>query len=176
MVLVAKLSSQIDEMWLALDPVRLGSVPTGVGTPHRYVCIEDEEQAVLRADVYLGADEYACFEQTAEWRGFVLIGLGEHLHLIDVGTRGATSIPLGSYFGSLICLPECLLVASAQNVLGVEPDGRVLWTSNRVGIDGVIIDQVDDGVIDGHGEWDPPGGWRRFKLGLADGASVELEA
>lgn len=57
----------------------------------------------------------------------------------------------------------------------MEPDGRVLWRGDRLGIDGVIIDGVEDGVIHGHAEWHPPGGWRPFHRELADGTSVEQE-
>jgi len=38
-----------------------------------------------------------------------------------------------------------------------------------LGIDGIIVASTSDGVISGEGEWDPPGGWRPFRLSLATG-------
>jgi len=51
-------------------------------------------------------------------------------------------------------------------------DGRVLWKSTNVGLDGVIAHDVSTGVVHGSGEWDPPGGWRPFVLSLATGEAI----
>jgi len=45
----------------------------------------------------------------------------------------------------------------------------LLWRSDCLGIDGVMVDQVADGIIRGKGEWDPPGGWRPFQVRFATG-------
>lgn len=57
-----------------------------------------------------------------------------------------------------------VLVASASELLSFGHDGALQWRSARLGIDGVIVKSLKDGLIDGSGEWDPPGGWQSFRL------------
>ncbi len=40
------------------------------------------------------------------------------------------------------------------------------WQSDRLGIDGVDIEQVEDDTIFGKGTFDPPDVWNEFKLHL----------
>jgi hypothetical protein len=47
-----------------------------------------------------------------------------------------------------------------------------MWESERLGIDGVVVHAVEGDVIEGDGEWDPPGGWQPFELSLASGERV----
>ena len=54
----------------------------------------------------------------------------------------------------------------------IEPDGRVLWESDIVGIDGVVLDSAEPPIIKGAGEWDPPGDWRPFALSADSGQLV----
>ena len=48
-------------------------------------------------------------------------------------------------------------------------NGSIVWQSTELGVDGVVVSGVADGVIEGEGEWDPPGGWRRFRILLSSG-------
>ena len=80
-----------------------------------------------------------------------------------------TSFNLGTYFGHLYPSEEFLLVASAERLFRIDPDGAVKWRSGELGIDGVIVDRVSDQGIEGSGEWDPPGGWRPFRISVESG-------
>jgi hypothetical protein len=45
-----------------------------------------------------------------------------------------------------------------------------------MGVDGVIARNVAGGVIEGEGEWDPPGGWEPFRILLSSGTAVAERA
>jgi hypothetical protein len=152
-----------------MKPVRLGQVPTGQGTPDRFVGIESVEGPLLRLDLYLSGDECFAFEEVRLWSGFVVVGWGHRVYLVDPRTRTVAALDLGSYFGHLYPAERCLLAASAERLFRIELDGSLLWRSDALGIDGVVVDQVADGVIRGQGEWDPPGGWRPFQVSLRSG-------
>ena len=62
-----------------------------------------------------------------------------------------------------------LLVASGEDITCLDDRGTILWRSERLGLDGVVIHSVDNGLISGDGEWDPPGGWRPFVISLSGG-------
>jgi hypothetical protein len=130
----------------------------------------------LRVDI--GADAgYSCFRDIRCLAGRVYIGCGECVFVIDVGRRQVTAWPLSGYFGHLYTADDLgvslagfsVLVASASGLLCFARDGSLRWHAGDLGIDGVIVDSVDNGVVSGAGEWDPPGGWRSFSLLAATG-------
>jgi hypothetical protein len=150
----------------------LGAVPTGLGTPNVFVTVEVDGKPFLRIDLYADPNHSETSEQVLIWREFVTIGFGHNLHLVHVESRTTTSLDLDSYFGRVYASDECLIVASAERLFRVESDSTVKWTTQRLGIDGVIVDGVVNGIIEGQGEWDPPGGWKRFRVDLDSGSLV----
>ena len=166
------ISRTVESPWKDMEPVRLGSVPTGLGTPDRFVAVEGDERPLLRIDLYGSSDEAFAFEEVRVWSQFVAIGWGEQLYLVDPLTRRVLAIRLGSYFGHMYPAEKNLLVASAERLFLVAPNGAVLWQSGHLGVDGVVVNQVDGEIIKGEGEWDPPGGWLPFSVSLRNGQSV----
>lgn len=152
-----------------MEPVRLGAVPDGLGTPDRYLTVEDDDGPRLRVDIYSSVDECHAYEELQIWSGCVILGRGHHLYIVGPREPRTTVIDLGSYFGHIYPGDGFLLVASAERLMRVRPDATVLWASGPLGIDGVIVDEVTGGIIKGRGEWDPPGGWRPFRLSLESG-------
>jgi hypothetical protein len=155
-----------------MEPVRLGQVPTGLGTADRFVTVESEQGPALRVDLYSSTDECFAFEEVRLWSGFVAIGWGGHLYLVNLQTRQALVLDLDNYFGCMYPAEGCLLAASSERLFCIAPDGSLLWQSGSLGIDGVTVDCVQNGVVQGQGEWDPPGGWRPFSISLLTGQLV----
>jgi hypothetical protein len=68
------LLTALDPPWTRMEPVRLGKVPRGLGTPDRFVAVESDQGALLRIDLYACTDECFAFEEVCLWCGFVVIG------------------------------------------------------------------------------------------------------
>jgi hypothetical protein len=168
----ATLHDSLGEPWTRLEPVRLGGVPSGLGTPDRFVAVESDQGPVLRVDLFRAAEECFAFAEVCVWSGRVVIGWGERLYIVTPGSRAVSAIDLDGYFGHLYSEEGYLLVASAERLYRIAGDGSFAWRSAPVGVDGVLVDRVADGVICGHGEWDPPGGWVPFQLDLESGNPV----
>lgn len=163
----AELRSTVEAPWLDLPPIRVGEVPTALGTPGGFVTVERDGLPFARIDVWpLAAGP---FTRVEVWGGLVVIGWNDHAHLVDPLAREVTSIECDGYFGHLYPAGDRLLVADASRLTCVNARRERLWTSGSLGVDGVIVDDVRDGVIVGRGEWDPPGGWRPFELSLVSG-------
>jgi len=164
--------SVIDPPWTLMKPIRIGHVPAALSTADRFVTVDSEQGPLLRVDLYRSSEESSTFEQLCMWSGFIAIGWGHHLYLVKPLTREASALDLGSYFGRMYATEQRLLVASAECLCCVGPHGSLLWRSDTLGIDGVVVDQVLDGKVHGQGEWDPPGGWRPFSVSLYTGREV----
>jgi hypothetical protein len=155
-----------------MDPVRLGHVPAGLGTADLFVTVDSDAGPVLRVDLYESNDECFAFEEVCIWSGFVAIGWGNQLYLVKPLSRDTLAHDLGSYFGHMYPTGDYLLVASGDCLFCFAPDGSLMWRSGPLGIDGVIVDQVEEGIVHGRGEWDPPGGWRSFSIRLHTGRAT----
>lgn len=153
-----------------MQPIRVGEVPTGEGTPGVYMTVEEDGVPFARVDAWpLSAGP---FTQTETWKQFVVLGWNDHAYLVDPLTREVTSIGCDGYFGHIYPAGDRLLIADASRLVCINERGERLWESDRLGIDGVVVDEVKDGVIVGQGEWDPPGGWKPFRLSFASGRAV----
>jgi hypothetical protein len=162
----AALHDILGEPWARMEPIRLGA---GHGPADRFVIVESDAGPVLRLDLYRSAGECFAFEEVCVWAGRVVVGWGHRLYLVEPHCRAVSALDLGSYFGHLYPGEAYLLAASAERLFRVAPDGSVSWRSAPVGLDGVLVDRVAGGVVWGRGEWDPPGGWKAFRVGLESG-------
>ena len=149
-----------------MDPIRVGRVPVGEPEPC-YMTVERDGTPVARIDAY--ADHRGPFTELITWRRFVVLGWDAVVHLIDPLTREARNVECDGYFGRLYPLGDRLLIASASELICVDDSGETVWKRSDLGVDGVIITSTSDSVVCGEGEWDPPGGWRPFRLLLATG-------
>jgi hypothetical protein len=171
LMITASFHNCADPPWGCVKPLRVGCVPTGLGTPDTYVLVENDGEPLLRVDVYCDVDCYA-FEDLIVWREFVVIGLGSRVHIVNYQTEETNTFELESYFGHLYPGDEWLIIASGQRLLLIGPTGSVVWETEELGLDGVIIDSIEDDLIYGQGEWDPPGDWRPFQVRLATGEKI----
>ena len=173
MSLTFEVKSAIREPWLPTKRLSLGQRRQGVGTPASYVCVSDADRPFLVIELSFKQDESYCFSETLEWAGHIAIGWGHCVYIIDpYSAKECASISLDGYFGSFHATTDRLLVASASRVLCILTNLSIAWKSPEVGIDGVVISGIEGSLIAGKGEWDPPGGWKDFKLDIRTGAQL----
>jgi hypothetical protein len=105
-----------------------------------------------------------------------ILGVGHegHFYLIDLATNSNLLVlELYWYFGHLYLDDKLFYVADASGLHCVDRNGKVIWKNKKLGIDGVEVEEFADEVILGTGEWDPPGGWRKFKLSKLTGELIK---
>jgi hypothetical protein len=159
-----------DDTALAFEPIRLGQVPSHLPTPDLYVLARDQDDVVMRIDVYADVSaETFPFTDAVVWREWIVIGFGYHAYLVALHTDRRITMPLEGYFGHLYPGDAELLIASEDSIVCISPEGTTRWKTSGLGVDGVIINIVQSGVVHGEGEWDPPGGWRPFTIRLDTG-------
>lgn len=164
---------QLEAPWTELRPLRLARAHSPSGRAKRHVAVSSDGQPTMRIDLHTTpGSECLAFEQALFWDPWIVLGWGHGVHLVSLTPASGTSHDLGAYFGSLIPKPEVLLAASAERVFCFGRDGKQRWRSEQLGIDGVVIGNVTPGLIQGSGEWDPPGGWRDFTLDPETGLCV----
>jgi hypothetical protein len=151
-------TSSIDERWRSQVTVRLGHPTAGSSSADQYFLVSCDGRPALRIDYCRPPEESSPFQAHGSWRDWVVLGLGHRLYLVHVESRLVRDRLLGSYFGAMWLEEEFLLATSAERVFKLDPEGDVVWSSPPVGVDGVIVTSVTNGIVHGEGEWDPPRG------------------
>jgi hypothetical protein len=178
MTLRAEFLDDFGPEWRNVDSVEVGRrTPAGEVAARVGVTVDGSPR--LRVDVFANY-EHEAFREVRCIAPVAAIGYGGHVYFVDVETRAAKPVELSGYFGTLYTpedfgLADCpfdFLVGSADALHRFAADGSLVWTAEDVAIDGVIVHDIVDGVIDGTGEWDPPGGWKEFRLDLDTGARI----
>lgn len=142
------------------------------------VAIFDDEGQRTRVDVLSNAGA-SCSQDVRCVGSLVFIGFGRYVFVLDAKAGEVIGHRLDGYFGRMYDdsdfgnLPTkfSVLVTSASEALAFSTTGEVLWVQENLGIDGVLLHAADSRQFDGEGEWDPPGGWRKFSV-LADTGAV----
>lgn len=168
-----RMTEAVDGEWSGVDSVSVGQGPLAHETPSLFVTVADDDKRILRIDVYSNGAECRAFQDAILWRDSVIVGFGGHVHAIALADHTVVTIETSPYFGGLYATNDYLLIASGERLLRMEPDRSVLWTSEILGIDGVVVRDPGPGVVLGDGEWDPPGGWRPFALSAENGKPVQ---
>jgi hypothetical protein len=172
-MLCVKQLATIDSPWTTMPPLRLGKVRSGLGTPDLFVTISDGDRALLRVDLYGdSSSETFTFQDVVVWFERVFVGYGHRVYVIEPKTQLTSEIFLGTgcgYFGAFYAGQDYLLVASGERLLRLAPDGEILWNTPNLGLDGVNVKSVENGLVQGEGEWDPPSNGKAFVLRLDSG-------
>jgi hypothetical protein len=169
---IPTISEVIGSEWLELVPLRVGPVSSGQGTPDSYVTLADGDRPVLRVDVYAyGPDSFA-FQDAIVWHDNLVIGFGSHVHVVALADRSTVTVSLGGYYGHLHPTPSYLLIASADRLFRMEPDRSVLWRTDTLAVDGVVVHDAGPPIIRGEAEQEPPRGWEPFTITATDGRTT----
>jgi hypothetical protein len=129
-----------------------------------------------RIDLHRGLGD-SCFQDVRCVGSSVYIGYGQHVIVFESEHERVSLHPLDGYFGHLYVAADLdatgsvfgLLASSASELLRFDDYGQLLWRRFGLGIDGVLVESIDQGMVLGRGEWDPPGGWRPYRLQLNSG-------
>jgi hypothetical protein len=79
-----------------MPPVRLGKVPSGLGTADLFLTISDDDRPLVRVDLYGdSSSETFTFLAALVWCERVFVGFGRSVYIIDPQTQLASEIVLG---------------------------------------------------------------------------------
>ena len=175
-------SQTIGENWIKLSPIRLGIVPINLPTPDDYLLLEKDGIAQLRIDIYIG-QESCVYKNALIWNTWLVVGIGEKVYFIDINDRHFEEYRLEAYFCALYTknsfknlssTDDLLLIASATDLLRFDINAKIIWHVKNLGIDGVIVKDIYNSTVIGVGDWDPPCGWKKFKISLNTGSNVYI--
>ena len=169
-----------ERLWPSLAPITIGEPPVQTGVPDEIVFIDRGQEPFMRLHIHYPPPEYHLKTEAKIWGGWVVVGFSNRVVLVSIDDGKQRTIALSDaqppdsfdYFCQLFDAGDILLACSGRRIFRIAPDGEVVWKSGELGLDGVLVHDVDSAVISGDGEWDPPGGWRPFTIALDTGLEI----
>ncbi len=73
------------------------------------------------------------------------------------------------YFGSFHIHKDRLYIASSSRLFCFDSDCELVWKSEEIAVDGVIVNDFSETALSVSCETDPPGGWISCQLSLYNG-------
>ncbi len=144
---------------------------TAILSDYEFLVVEDEDTVQcfeIRYEGYEGP-----FEDAVILNNVLGVGFAGIFYLFDLeSNNNLLRLEMCFYFGCLYVHQEHFLVADASGLYCINPEGKILWHNNNLGVDGVVVNDIAADKIFGSGEWDPPGGWEDFVLDRATGKEI----
>lgn len=166
------LSGFVERPWTLMEPLYIGDVPSGRGTPDCYCSVERNGEPHFLVNIY-GSSSFGV--QATFWHSWLVIGSAYSIHFLSMEKTGEIASFNVGYFCGIFPTEEYLFVGSSSDVFCFERDAQQRWKAQNVGIDGAEITSVEDERVQGRGfcytgsdEYD----WIPFVLSLATGQVI----
>ncbi|TGM58572.1 hypothetical protein [Leptospira adleri] len=144
-----------------MDPIVIGHRAANLPTADAFLVVDDPA-GLFRFDVYFR--ELAMPPKAWRWDSVFIISGGPYLSLFNIANANLITVPIDAYVTAIYAQARQLFVSTASEVLCFDDNLDLIESYHNLGIDGVTIENVTNDSIAGAGEWDPPGGWRTFKI------------
>jgi len=169
-----------ERLWSSVAPINVGECSIEPGIPDEIVFIDRGQEPFMRLHIHYPPLEYHLKTEAKIWSGWVVVGFSGRVVLVSIHDGLQRTIALSDvtpsdsfdYFCQLFSEGDVLLACSGRRIFRIGRQGEILWKSDELGLDGVLVHHVDSTAISGNGEWDPPGGWQPFTIALDTGLRI----
>ena len=135
------------------------------------VCSEHE----IPVNIYEIRYEVSCspFSYHDMYEGVLAVGFEDTFYMYNtLENKVLAIVKMDGYFCSAQFTDHHFYVTDASGIICIEKSGKIVWDNHDLGMDGVLINDIEGGHIMGSGEWDPPGGWKKFELDIKTGQKI----
>ena len=169
-----------ERLWSSVAPITVGECSVEAGMPDEIVVIDRGQEPFMRLHIHYPPLEYHLRTEAKIWSDWVIVGFSGRVVLVSVHDGLQRTIALSDvsppdsfdYFCQLFSDDDVLLACSGRRIFRIGARREILWKSDELGLDGVLVHGVDSTAISGSGEWDPPGGWQPFTISVDTGSRI----
>ena len=157
--------------WCDIEEISLDK-PQKDSEPDKCYLVTKNYNPYLLVKLYEYSKPY--YPVYALWRNYFLIAELDAFHKIDILTFKSEKYDYErGYFGKFYQLADFLLVTTESRLYCFDKDFAMVWQTDEIACDGVLVHRYNDGYLDVDGENDPPGGWINYKIEFATGKVIE---
>lgn len=109
------------------------------------------------------------FNTECLFKQFFCIGNGDEVYLINLHTKETKTILCDMYFGYFYIYNNKLYITSNDRLFCFNHNCDMLWQTEKIAIDGVIVNGFSEKSLLVSCETDPPGGWIQYQISIFNG-------
>lgn len=120
-------------------------------------------------EIEVAPNSWNPFQAECFFQQYFCIGSGEAAYFINLQTREIKTLQCDLYFGYFYIHKERLYVASNSRLFCFNCDCELLWQTEEIAVDGLVVDEFSEDSLSVSCEVDPPDHWIPYKISLHDG-------
>ncbi|MEE1898483.1 hypothetical protein V1389_09060 [Flavobacterium rakeshii] len=114
------------------------------------------------------------FKEVIITENLIAVGFQDNFYLYDkIDKTTLLVFPLNGYFGGLRFHEQRFYICDMESLYCIDKSGELLWQSNSLAVDGLVIKDFTAHRITVQAELDPPGGWKDFILNKETGEIIK---
>ena len=121
-------------------------------------------------EIEISPESWNPFNAECFFQQFFCIGNGDEVCFINLQTKEVKTVLCDLYLGYFYVCKDKLFVASASRLLCFNSDCELLWQTEKLAVDGLLVDQFSEDSISVSCEIDPPDHWIKYRLSIDDGS------
>lgn len=122
--------------------------------------------------VEINTNNWNSFNTECFFEQYFCIGCGDTVYFIHLETLKVKTLSCDLYFGYFYIYQKRLYVASDSKLFCFDADCELLWQSERIAVDGVIVESISENCIMVSCEIDPPNHWIQCQLSAYNGKKI----
>ncbi len=160
-------SGFIERPWTLMEPLYVGDVPGGLGTPELYCRVERNLEPYMVANVY-GISAACPATPALFWHSWLVIGSSDRIHFISLTEKQEQACFFTGWFNGFYPDGEDLFVCSLDGISCFDSTLQKRWEHPDLGLDGVEITSItEDNLV--CSAWQPDDQWYPFTLSRTTG-------
>lgn len=152
--------------------IRRISIGSGIDESNTYTIYKDGIPVMEATGPRCGWNP---FDTAYIFQNHLCIGAGETVYFISIETGELRKTGVSMYFGCFYEDGDRLYVASESRLYCFSCTCELIWTSESIAVDGIIINGIQDNYIALSCEREPPGGWMDCVLSKEDGKEIRRD-
>lgn len=141
------LKNSIEHPLTDMKPIRIGCVPSSLPTPNKFAVLEKDDSPELRIDIYFDREDDNFYCDGLILDQSIFIAFGNRVFCLSLDGKEIHALDLMGDFVSIKNWEEHIYISSTRNLFKLDKNGKMLWSSKDIGIDGVEIISIMDKTI-----------------------------
>ena len=126
----------------------------------------------LYLEIEVPENSWNSFNRAIFFGDYFCIGCGDVVYFVNLDDLTVKEVAQDMYFGYFYEYHNRLFIASGTSLSCYDENCNMIWKTDMIAVDGVIVNEIDEEKIEVSCEMDPPGGWCEKVISYESGKEI----
>lgn len=176
-----QLHMQLDPAWTDVCAINLDMARDSSNPPDACILVYGDGAPLVRLNIHRPGEVVHDRMEAIAWGEWIMAGFSARVVAVRLrdGAQHTTLMceqeppNFAAFFYDFLHEDAVCIARTDERLFRFGADGRLLWKSEELGYDGVVVHDITNNFVDGSGQFDAPDGWRPFRISLATGQAID---